>query len=45
MTVAHDGQQGLHLGLTRDWDVIVLDRSLPGDRRRRPAVPAALAVA
>lgn len=29
VTVAHDGQQGLHLGLSRDWEVIILDRSLP----------------
>src|SRR3954451_16834094 len=27
--VAHDGQRGLHLGLTRAYDVIVLDRGLP----------------
>ena len=27
--VAGDGQRGLHLGLTRDYDVIVLDRGLP----------------
>jgi two-component system, OmpR family, response regulator len=27
--VAHDGQRGLHLGLTRPYDVIVLDRGLP----------------
>jgi two-component system, OmpR family, response regulator QseB len=26
---APDGQQGLHLGLTRDYDVMVLDRGLP----------------
>jgi two-component system, OmpR family, response regulator QseB len=26
---ARDGQQGLHLGLTRTYDVIVLDRGLP----------------
>ncbi|MET7425940.1 response regulator transcription factor [Dactylosporangium sp. NPDC005555] len=26
---ARDGQQGLHLGLTRRYDVIVLDRGLP----------------
>lgn len=27
--VAPDGQRGLHLGLTRDYDVMVLDRGLP----------------
>ncbi len=27
--IAADGQQGLHLGLTRTFDVIVLDRGLP----------------
>jgi two-component system response regulator QseB len=27
--VAQDGQRGLHLGLVRDYDVIVLDRRLP----------------
>ncbi|MEZ0447307.1 response regulator transcription factor [Cellulomonas sp. ICMP 17802] len=27
--VARDGQRGLHLGLTRRYDVIVLDRGLP----------------
>jgi len=27
--VAGDGQRGLHLGLTRDYDVLVLDRGLP----------------
>ena len=27
--VARDGQRGLHLGLTRSYDVIVLDRGLP----------------
>jgi two-component system, OmpR family, response regulator QseB len=27
--VAHDGQQGLHLGLSRSYRVIVLDRKLP----------------
>src|SRR3954469_7669135 len=26
---ARDGQRGLHLGLTRRYDVIVLDRGLP----------------
>lgn len=26
---ARDGQQGLHLGLTRTYDIIVLDRGLP----------------
>jgi DNA-binding response OmpR family regulator len=29
VTLARDGQQGLHLGLSRDWDLIVLDRGLP----------------
>lgn len=28
--VAEDGQKGLHLGLTRRWDVLVVDRMLPG---------------
>src|SRR3954462_7195557 len=28
--VAPDGQRGLHLGLTRTYDVMVLDRGLPG---------------
>ena len=27
--VARDGQRGLHLGLTRDYDIILLDRGLP----------------
>src|SRR6478736_10386437 len=27
--VAPDGQRGLHLGLTRSYDVMVLDRGLP----------------
>ncbi len=27
--VARDGQQGLHLGLSRSWDVLVVDRGLP----------------
>jgi two-component system, OmpR family, response regulator len=27
--VAPDGQRGLHLGLTRDYDVLLLDRGLP----------------
>src|ERR1700761_9167952 len=27
--VAGDGQQGLHLGLTRPYDVMVIDRGLP----------------
>jgi two-component system response regulator QseB len=29
VVLAADGQRGLHLGLTRDFDVIVLDRGLP----------------
>jgi two-component system, OmpR family, response regulator QseB len=29
VTLARDGQQGLHLGLIRNWDLIVLDRGLP----------------
>jgi two-component system response regulator QseB len=43
--VAHDGQQGLHLGLTRGYRVMVIDRRLPGidgldllSRLRRRAV-------
>ena len=27
--LAHDGQLGLHLGLSRSYDVMVLDRGLP----------------
>ncbi len=27
--VVHDGQRALHLGLTRDYDVLVVDRGLP----------------
>jgi two-component system response regulator QseB len=29
VTVARDGQQGLHLGLSREWDLLVCDRGLP----------------
>ncbi len=29
VTVARDGQAGLHLGLVRSWDVLVVDRGLP----------------
>jgi two-component system response regulator QseB len=29
VTLARDGQRGLHLGLSRTWDLIVLDRGLP----------------
>jgi DNA-binding response OmpR family regulator len=29
VTTAHDGQRGLHLGLTERFDVVVLDRGLP----------------
>jgi DNA-binding response OmpR family regulator len=29
VTVAHDGQRGLHLGLTRPFDVMLVDRGLP----------------
>ena len=29
VTVARDGQQGLHLGLSRSWDLMILDRGLP----------------
>jgi DNA-binding response OmpR family regulator len=29
VTVAKDGQSGLHLGLVREWDVLVVDRNLP----------------
>jgi DNA-binding response OmpR family regulator len=29
VTVARNGQEGLHLGLSRSWDVVVLDRGLP----------------
>src|SRR5258708_5848805 len=44
---ARDGQRGLHLGLTRPYDVLVIDRRLPGldgldlvVRLRSRAVPA-----
>jgi two-component system response regulator QseB len=44
---AYDGQRGLHLGLTRPYDVMVIDRRLPGldgldlvIRLRSRAVPA-----
>lgn len=44
---ARDGQRGLHLGLTRPYDVMVIDRRLPGLdgldlvlRLRSQAVPA-----
>ena len=30
VTVARDGQQGLHRGLVDEWDVLVVDRGLPG---------------
>lgn len=30
VTVAPDGQKGLHLGLTRSFDAVVVDRGLPG---------------
>jgi two-component system, OmpR family, response regulator QseB len=29
VTVVRDGQQGLHLGLSRTWDILLLDRGLP----------------
>ena len=29
VTLVPDGQQGLHLGLTRRWDAMVIDRGLP----------------
>jgi two-component system response regulator QseB len=29
VTLAFDGQRGLHLGLTREFDVLVVDRGLP----------------
>jgi two-component system response regulator QseB len=29
VTLARDGQHGLHLGLTRSWDLMILDRGLP----------------
>src|SRR3954453_14651943 len=48
--VARDGQRGLHLGLTRTYDVIVLDRGLPaiegldllGRLRSKGVLPPAL---
>ena len=30
VTTGTDGEQGLHLGLTQPFDVMVLDRGLPG---------------
>ena len=30
VTLAHDGQRALHEGLTRSFDVLLLDRGLPG---------------
>ncbi|MGV1008282.1 MAG: response regulator transcription factor [Dermatophilaceae bacterium] len=30
VTIARDGQQGLHRGLVEQWDVLVVDRGLPG---------------
>lgn len=30
VTTAADGQRGLHLGLTRTFDVMIVDRGLPG---------------
>src|SRR5947209_6809413 len=30
VTVAADGQRGLHLALTKDFQVLVMDRGLPG---------------
>jgi DNA-binding response OmpR family regulator len=30
VTAAHDGQAGLHHGLVGEWDVLVVDRGLPG---------------
>ena len=30
VTVARDGQQGLHRALVDEWDVLVVDRGLPG---------------
>ena len=27
--VAHDGQRGLHLGLSRSYDAMIIDRGLP----------------
>jgi two-component system response regulator QseB len=30
VTVAPDGQAGLHLGLVRPWDLLIVDRGLPG---------------
>lgn len=30
VTAARDGQAGLHQGLVADWDVLVVDRGLPG---------------
>ena len=29
VTLARNGQEGLHLGLSRSWDVLVVDRGLP----------------
>lgn len=30
VTLAADGRAGLHMGLTRNWDVMLIDRGLPG---------------
>jgi two-component system response regulator QseB len=30
VTVARDGQAGLHQGLVKEWDVMIVDRGLPG---------------
>src|SRR3954453_10969596 len=30
VTAVHDGQAGLHRGLVDDWDLLVVDRGLPG---------------
>jgi DNA-binding response OmpR family regulator len=30
VTVALDGQAGLHMGLVRPWDLLIVDRGLPG---------------
>lgn len=30
VTAARDGQAGLHQGLVKEWDVIIVDRGLPG---------------
>src|SRR3954447_10269680 len=45
VTAVRDGQAGLHRGLVDDWDLLVVDRGLPGieggDPRTRAPPPGA----